>query len=127
MVIDLQAERMKRETKEVLDKIGVNNEDIIRYGEENYKEKLLEVLQGSKNKLNIIENLYYDFFKNTIEEENTLLFLTFLIKNLQKIIVTIENNREDPVDKDELTDVMDYLSRLRIRIFNTYVRDNYIK
>ncbi|MBZ2175986.1 hypothetical protein K8M07_12125 [Schnuerera sp. xch1] len=120
MIINLQNERIKRKTQKTFNKIGLHSDG------RDYKEKLIKILQSSKNKLNIIENLYNDFSKNVIEEENSLLFLTFLIQNLQKIITAIESSREDPIDEDELEIIMKYLNKLKIRMLNTYIRDNYI-
>lgn len=121
MIINLHDERIKRETKKALKDIGIDKDNIIQYSEEDYMEKLLDLLRGSINKLSIIESLFNDFFINTIEEKNSLLFVIFLIEKLEKIIVAVERNRKEPMNEDELKIILEYLHSLRSRVFNAYI------
>lgn len=121
MIIDLNDERLKRETKKALENIGIKHEDIVQYPDEDYDARLLEILQSSKNKLNIIENVFNDFFINIIEEENSLLFVIFLIERMQNIIKAVEGSGEDSVNQKGTKAILDYLGSLKVRVFNAHI------
>lgn len=121
MIIDLNNERLKRETKKTLENIGIKHEDIVQYPDEDYDARLLEILQSSKNKLNIIENVFNDFFINIIEEENSLLFVIFLIERMQNIIKAVEGSGEDSVNQKGTKAILDYLGSLKVRVFNAHI------
>lgn len=122
MVVDFEDRYLKRNLKIAMEKLGIDNEEgLLRYNSKNINSDMVEILEKIIVKKRYLENEFYEFTRETVEEADCIIFFAFLLEYLQDLLIAFEGATVKSVESEEFKIIMKYLYDNKMKVINSYI------
>lgn len=122
MVVDFNDRYLKRNLRLAMEKLGIDNEEgLARYNSKDITRDMIDILEKIIVKKQYLENEFYNFTRETVEEGDCIIFFAFLLEYLQDLLVAFEGATIKSVESEELKSIMKYLYDNKMKVINSYI------
>lgn len=122
MVVDFNDRYLKRNLKIAMEKLGIDNEEgLARYNSKDITRDMILILEKIIVKKQYLENEFYNFTRETVEEGDCIIFFAFLLEYLQDLLIAFEGATVKSVDSEEFNNIMKYLYDNKMKVINSYI------
>lgn len=122
VVVDFEDRYLKRNLKIAMEKLGIDNEEgLLRYNSKDINSDMIEILEKIIVKKRYLENEFYIFTRETVEEADCIIFFAFLLEYLQDLLIAFEGATVKSVENEEFKIIMKYLYDNKMKVINSYI------
>lgn len=122
MVVDFNDRYLKKNLRLAMEKLGIDNEEgLARYDSKNMNSDMIEILEKIIVKKQYLESEFYKFTRETVDEDDCIIFFAFLLEYLQELLIAFEGATVKSIEDRDFKIIMKYLYDNKMKVINSYI------